>query len=72
MYHMTDIFTAATQLIQPALLGFLARVPLDNEPGAVFNQNPKFFGGIIAGVHPDQQWFPSPVGCISTVLDKLL
>ena len=48
---MADVFTAATQFIQPAFLGFLARVPLDDEPEAVFNQNPKVFDGIIARVH---------------------
>ena len=37
--RMADIFAASLQFIQPSLLGFLARIPLDNEPGTVLYQD---------------------------------
>lgn len=44
--RVADVFTATFQFVQPSLFGFLARVPLHDEPGTILNQDYQFFGSV--------------------------
>ena len=53
--RVEDVLTTSFQLIQPHLLGLLTRIPFDDEPGTILNQDSQVFGSIVPGIHPDQQ-----------------
>ena len=54
--RMTDIFAAFLDGIKPLLLGLRStKVSFDNEPGAVFDEDPEIFSGIVSGVESDKK-----------------
>ena len=53
---VTDVLTASLHFFEPLILLLgLAEVALDDEPGTVLDQDPQVVGGIIAGIHTDEQ-----------------
>ena len=52
---VADVLTAAFQLIQPPLLGFPARIPFDDEPKTVLDQDSQIFSSGLSVMRCDME-----------------